>query len=766
MTKPSVRDLKSWNKADAFRFKKLIAGNGAADFLTVTEGAGSAVKKAPVKHRGTLKVAWPHLEQANRDGNAVFMMVNTGDGAGTKDINTQKINAVFVDSDGGKWGVISTEKLLLKFKLRPQIIVTTSPGNYHVYWLVSDLPVQMFDEIQKDLSRLFDSDSKVCNPARFMRLPGTWNLKKRSDPFLVKILHCDGRLKPYALDELVAGLGLQLNGSLSSSETAVDVTVVDGSAIQVINEPSINQILQWLSNINPDDRGIWMRVGMALKALRGDEGKPIYLIWSSSSSKYDQAEAERQWASFKPDGGITWATLRYLGSQGEGTEMRWSRGLENMHDFVATMVQDLGQRLKYSPNDEKWYAFTSGIWRRQSAYAEGVVLQYLREFLRNNPRHPLSGKLSGHNGLVEVMKLARSDQHCHVDPKEFDAHHGLVGVEVIDPTGGKGFAALDLTNGELRPAEPRDYLTKTMGVPFAPGAQCPLFVHFIKQIANGDEELAEALQVALGYTTFGHVNDQVMFVLIGSGSNGKAVLLNTFLHVFGGYAASVGYALLKKHNSNPNAPSPALAPLVGARFVQSSEFGDGERLEESLVKNITGSDPISYRPPYGDQAVFMPQCKIFLATNFFPKISFDHDAMWRRIFPVHLKRQFVGDECNPDLMDQLKAEGSGILNWLIEGAVKYHQRGKLLWPKSSLKYLESLKRDADTVGTWIKECCRRIDEGMAPASEAYASYKQFAKNNNQSAVGVKEFKKLMLKKGYHAKRTSTANVYVGLNIKG
>lgn len=766
MKKPPVRAaLKALNKNDALRFKHCLVGNAVTDFLTVPEGTAMGVKKIPKQHRSNFKTAWPHLEQANRDGNAVFMMVNAGDGGGTKDENVTRVNAVFLDYDEELWGVISNDKLLLKFKLKPHIVVSTSLGHYHVYWKVRDCELTDFKAIQKALAQLFDSDPKVCNLARVMRLPGTLNQKDPKNPFLVKLMHCDESLSAYTTDELLNGLGLQLNMPPSSPVTTIDLTVVENSPIQVVEVPSTSEVLQWLANINPDDRGTWIKVGMALKASLGKDGKSIFLFWSSSSVKYDQAEAERQWASFKSDGGITWATLPFLAKQGVLTPHTISsRSPENLHDFLALMAPDLCQHLKFSPTDEKWYAFISGVWCRQSAYSEGVVRRYMQNFVDNNSRHQLINKLSSHSGLLELMKLARTDGLFHFDPKVFDARPDVVGVEIINPTGAKGVAALDLTTGQLRPAEPGDYLTKTMGVPYVPGAQCPLFTNFIQQIANGDDELAEALQVAFGYAMFGHVKDQVMFVLIGAGSNGKAVLFNTLLNVFGRYAASISYALLKKHSTNPNAPSPALAPLAGARFVPSSEFGNGDCLEESLVKSITGSDPISYRQNYGEQTIFVPQCTIFLAANFFPKISFDHDAMWRRIFSIQLKRQFVGDECNPDLMDQLKVEGSGILNWLIEGAINYHRRGKLLWPPSTLKYLDSLKRDADTVGTWIKECCRRLEEGMVPASVAYASYKQFAKNNNQSPIGVKEFKKVLLQKGYEAKRRSNANVFIGFGI--
>lgn len=298
--------------------------------------------------------------------------------------------------------------------------------------------------------------------------------------------------------------------------------------------------------------------------------------------------------------------------------------------------------------------------------------------------------------------------------------------------------------------------------PFIPDAKCPRFLTFLSQITGEDGQLLEALHIAFGYAMFGHVRDQVMFILIGEGSNGKGVLLNTMKHVFEAYATTVSYSLLKKHNTN--APTPALAPMVGARLVQSSEFGEGEKLEEALVKNITGSDPISYRQNYGSQTTFKPQCQIFLSSNYFPRISFEHEAMWRRLFAIRFTKKFAGDQCNSNLEEQLKAEASGILNWLIEGAVKYHRSGKLLWPESTLKYLNALKQGADTVGTWLKNSCRQVEAGAVAASDAYASYKLFTRNNNQSPIGVKVFKGVMVNRGYQAKRRNSGNVFVGLVI--
>lgn len=195
-----------------------------------------------------------------------------------------------------------------------------------------------------------------------------------------------------------------------------------------------------------------------------------------------------------------------------------------------------------------------------------------------------------------------------------------------------------------------------------------------------------------------------------------------------------------------------------------SEFDKSDKLEESLIKNITGADIISYRANYGEQSYFIPVSTIFLAANNFPKIAFDNEAMWRRLFPFHMKKVFKDSNRIRDLEEQLKSEGPGILNWLVQGAIKYHDSGALLWPEASRRFLSSLRKDSDTVGNWLKDCCRMLDDGAVAAKVAYDSYKTHAKNNNTPAITAKEFKKVLQDKKISPKRRSDANVFIGIVI--
>ena len=238
------------NRRDAFRFKQTLLGNGIADFLTVTEGSGK--NKVPHKHRGTLKGLWETLTDLNKKGNAIFMMPNLSDGKGTKDENIARVNAFFLDYDGNEWKHISLEKLLRKFKLKPHIVVKTSEGHYHVYWLARGCKLNKFKAIQKALADKYGGDPKVSNLARVMRLPGTFNHKNPDHPFLVTLEHCDKSLPSYSANELLEGLDLQLVQLPKAIEASVEAAVVinQNSTFRSNKAITKDEAIQYLQQID------------------------------------------------------------------------------------------------------------------------------------------------------------------------------------------------------------------------------------------------------------------------------------------------------------------------------------------------------------------------------------------------------------------------------------------------------------------------------------------------------------------------------------
>jgi hypothetical protein len=131
---------------------------------------------------GSLDRCWDELVKRNRRGAGIYITVNETNFKGRETKNIVRVRAVFIDLDGAPF----PESL----HLPPTIIVESSPGRWHVYWLVKDCPLDQFESIQKRLIKHYGSDPKVCDLPRVMRIPGFFNHK--ADPVYSQLLRACG----------------------------------------------------------------------------------------------------------------------------------------------------------------------------------------------------------------------------------------------------------------------------------------------------------------------------------------------------------------------------------------------------------------------------------------------------------------------------------------------------------------------------------------------------------------------------------------------
>ncbi len=141
---------------------------------------------AQVRHgRVDEHVDW--LVGLQRRGAGVFAMVNSGDGIvhpGSKTCRTAKnviaVRALFVDLDGAPIEPVIAAR-------KPDIVVESSPGRWHAYWLCWDCPLDHFKARQLQIAEKFGGDRKVIDLPRVLRLPGTYHLKGR--PFMTRLVY-------------------------------------------------------------------------------------------------------------------------------------------------------------------------------------------------------------------------------------------------------------------------------------------------------------------------------------------------------------------------------------------------------------------------------------------------------------------------------------------------------------------------------------------------------------------------------------------------
>ncbi len=158
----------------------LLEALGKHRFTSQTFADHDGATLRPTIRHGPWRTQRRHLEADNKSGMGVFMTVSHTDLRGRTAANVTEVAAYFADFDG--------TKLPRTWPLPPTAIVKSSEDqdHHHVYWRVVGAPLDAFSHVQKHLSVLFDSDPKVHDLPRVMRLPGLVHAK--GEPFLTCLI--------------------------------------------------------------------------------------------------------------------------------------------------------------------------------------------------------------------------------------------------------------------------------------------------------------------------------------------------------------------------------------------------------------------------------------------------------------------------------------------------------------------------------------------------------------------------------------------------
>ncbi len=225
------------------------------------------------KLSGTIDTCEETLLHRNANEAGVFVVINDG---GQTDAEITRVRAVFADTDGAPLEPIVEA-------LTPHCVISTSPGKWHVYWLVEEgFPLDRFKPIQTAIAKKFGTDPKVINLSRVMRMPGFAHNK--DEPFDVHFYHPNPetfKLPCYSIEEIVNGLGLHENEQSGTEGVSTSKTPLWSQEALYKNQRSLSQVESLLRFIHPwSDRGRWMNVIFALAHEYGEAGRELAVRWS------------------------------------------------------------------------------------------------------------------------------------------------------------------------------------------------------------------------------------------------------------------------------------------------------------------------------------------------------------------------------------------------------------------------------------------------------------------------------------------------------
>ena len=335
---------------------------------------------------------------------------------------------------------------------------------------------------------------------------------------------------------------------------------------------------------------------------------------------------------------------------------------------------------------------------------------------------------------------------------------------------------VNLSDGSIRPASPKDFIRTFCPTPYKADAKCPLFEKFIDEVTLGRKELSQFLKRLLGYILLGNPKEEIVVIFYGpEGRNGKGTLVQTIEAVLGEIARTFKseMLLLQTMTRNASAASPELALLEGCHFAIFSEINKGRKIDASVVKNLSGRDTISARKLFSNHDLAIrPTHTMILQTNFLPRAPADDHALWARNIVIPFEAHFKKDpkpknlnhkKADKDIKAKLLEEAPGILRFLVEGAIEYLEKG-LCIPEIVSTATNQYRSDSDAVAKFLEECCALDPAFSTKKGDMLKAIKEYATDNSMDIPTRNEIT-AQLRQKFKERSTAQCDFWAGVAIK-
>lgn len=552
-----------------------------------------------------------------------------------------------------------------------------------------------------------------------------------------------------------APLPAQLKDMLLSSAAAQVLRALerDYASTAAVPEPSV--MLEALQQVPADDRDMWIKVGFALHSA-GDEYLEHWVAWSRTSSKFVDGECEKLWSSFRRDGGITPRYITCLAKRFGWHSPKFHEPLTDVGNG-RVLARAVAGRGLYCREWDRWL-----VWDGKRWYEDGQleIEAAAKKTLRDRYQAALksyAAKLARCSDVAEYKRveatmkrvlgwcmksedarhihasisMARSEPGAYTTFRKFNCHPYLLNC---------ANGTLDLRSGELLPHDPELMLTQLCPTDYDSDAQCPRWEQFMSEVFDSDSELVESAQRLFGYCLTGSVDAHVLPIFHGTGRNGKSTVERALKAVLGSdycCTAPQNFLAMSRFEQHPT----KLVVLYAKRLVFDVETGDAMRLNEELVKRLTGGDPVQARKLYEDFWEFDPTHKLVMLTNNEPHVAGTDIAIWSRLKKWPFNVSFLGRE-EHGLDDRLRAEAPGILAWLVHGCFEWQRLG-LGEPKAVAAATAAYRHEQDHVGLFVEASLTRDPTGRIRTDELMRLYTLWCVANGHRPLNVSAFGRRM-----------------------
>jgi putative DNA primase/helicase len=685
----------------------------------------------------------------------VYLGVNPRTGKGGKKENVRWLCVFHSEVDYGATGHKKSPnhqtydevlKLIQDFRPEPTLIVH-SGGGFHCYWVlqsplnVNEYGIETLENINKSLSLRLGGDAGTQDISRVLRVPGTYNFKDPDNPRPVKLIFNSGRKYVYEdFKEFLSQEKIIKEKSSQKPRAILSNPKAQNEKFELVDVDNLfvsERIKSLIRNGNDGTYESRSEVDMAvITALvnKGVSEEKIEAIFSDRAyligEKYRTHNAPDQYLKHNIDKAKEKTNL----TEQEILDPLFISGAIHKDDKggyhlkVVTLQEYIVRKhkLKILDQERAFFKYNGKCYEQLTSESLNRLCQKQlknhRELFKKSALDELIHYAVG-DILVESEK-ARNDQVNYLT-----LQNGL----------------FKLDEGILVPHTPEIFTTNLLPYDYAPMAKCDRFLRYLDEVFLEDQEKITFIQEAAGYCFHKSLPTPAVFFLVGGGSNGKSVFINTISNLVG-----------KENTSNISFSSLSdehyIVQLFQKMINVSGETPHSKQINTDTIKAVTSGDWVTGRDLYKHPMKFRPFAKHYLAMNKLPNVTDTSHGMWRRIWLIEFPRTFSEEEMDRDLESKLIGELSGIFNWALEGYRRLRERKFRLMESQSMKLVkQDYRREMDSVRAFANECLMKTKDSndKVKFGTAYQVYIAFCKNDGKKEPEKKtDFKKVLKELGY------------------
>ena len=435
------------------------------------------------------------------------------------------------------------------------------------------------------------------------------------------------------------------------------------------------------SYYGPGSYNNWIKVGLALK----ETSEKLFYTWmlfSSQSSQFKYEDIEKfydTWSRFSSnkDNPVTYRSIMYWVKTENPAQYEEIRKQTIDYYVMETIKQytdwDLAQVLyilfkdKYicaSIKSNIWYEFVNHRWKEidsgvnlTMALSKEISTIYVDKVseltnksialkgddpeqtkLQQSARAAVEivGKVKNANTKTNIMKEAKNIFYVSDFISKLDTNEYLMCFKN---------GVIDFKNNEFRDGRPEDFCSKCTNINYIPYKDLNMqhiyeIEEFFKQLFPVPE-LRQYMWEHSASIMIGTNHNQTFNIYTGKGRNGKSRYVELMAKAIGDYKGTVPITLITQKRNSIGSTSSEIVALQGTRMAVMQEPSRGDKINEGIMKELTGGDPLQGRALFKDSVIFVPQFKLAVCTNHLFDIPSNDDGTWRRIRVCDFMSKFV-----------------------------------------------------------------------------------------------------------------------------